>query len=137
MKNIRVYYTHSEKLNELDAIYSQTVGILDESGDNFFTHCYVENYATAFNFRGGREEIDCCTANWTSEEGGTQTAVAYNGSFAGTIAQFRAEFCGSAPTTALFKNISNGIFETPIVDTAECDSSISSNRVSIGIVPMS
>jgi len=137
MKNIRVYYTHSQKLDELDKIYSQTVGILDESGDNFFTHCYVENYATAFNFRGGREVIDCCSANWTSEEGGTQVAVAYNGSFAGTIAQFRAEFCGSAPATALFKNVSNAIFETPIVDMAECDTAISNNRVSGGIVPLS
>ena len=137
MKNIRVYYTHSSKLDALDSIYSQTVGILDESGDNFFTHCYVENYATAFNFRGGREVVDSCTARWTSEEGGTQIAVAYNGTFASWMTQFRAEFYGSAPDTALCKNISNGQFETPIVDMAECDTFAPSNRVNGGTVPLS
>ena len=136
MKNIRVYYTHSQKLDELDSVYAQTVGILDEAGDNFFTNCYVENYATAYNFRSSMTVIDSCTANWTSEEGGKQVALAYNGWFSSVITQFRANFCGSAPQTALFHSINNGTLETPIVDMSECDAQIPSDRIRDVIIPI-
>ena len=135
MKNIRVSYTHSEKLNELDKIYGQTIGIQDLSGSNFFYHCTAENYATAFSLNPYISVLDSCTARWTSEEGGTQTAFAFLHAMNVCPSAFRAEFFGNAPTTTFFTGSGNGKFECPIMNVGLCDNKPSSSYLRDAILP--
>ena len=136
MKNIRVYYTHSEKLDALDRIYDQTIGIQDLSGDNFFYQCTVENYATAFSLRPTTSTYDACTARWTSEEGGIQTAYAFTSSFYTCGSAMRAEFYGSAPSTAFATGSGAGALESPILNNSICDNKTYQNFLRYAVVPL-
>ena len=135
LKNMRVYYTHDERLSQVNAIYDQTIGIQDTSGDNFYTQCYVENYATAYSLRAQSDTLDACTARWTSDTGGVQTAFS-SSSLRSCVSEFRACFSGTAPRAAFFKGSGSGAFESPIFKKSLSDDKTYESYVRYGIVPM-
>jgi len=120
MKNIECYYTHSSKLDKLDAVYGETVGILEgENSGNWYYDCYVENYATAFKLHGGLSVVDRCHAKWTSSEGGTQTMFhVIRSDMALILGNCKAEFFDKTSTNAFLLGGSSGPggIEAPMVN---------------------
>ena len=106
LRDIRIYYTHSEKLtNTLDKKYQNTKGIWELCGGNFVYHCYVENYAVAYTF-AGNTVVDSCSAVWTSSEGsGTKERVAFVGPV--RISNCEARFFDKTTTNIYARNITS------------------------------
>jgi len=120
-RNIQVYFTHCEKTSKL--IYANTVGIDEIEQGNFYYHCYVENYATAYSLNGTMEIVDNCRAKWTSNAGGVQTAFVTKQAFNSCFSNVRVEFFDASTTNMVFvpKNGGNGTFESPMITNSLCD----------------
>ncbi|MBQ7597091.1 MAG: hypothetical protein IJU56_00750 [Clostridia bacterium] len=74
--------------------YKGSCGFVEESTNNLFTHCYSDQFQTAFKITGsGRSIYDNCTAFWWSGEGGNCTGFKVgNSNFNATVTNMRMDF---------------------------------------------
>ena len=136
-RNIQVYYTHAEKTSKI--VYSTTVGIEEIGQGNFYYHCYVENYATAYSLNGTMEIVDNCRAKWTSNNGGVQTAFKTKEAFNSCFSNVRVEFYDSSTINTVFspQKSGSGKFESPMITVDLCDNKLGETWIRNTVIPLS
>ena len=135
LRDIRVYYSTTPKMETLDKVHSRTVGIEETCGGNFIFYCYAENYATGIKVNGGTTSIDSCKVVWTSSEFKNQTAYAAFNNFNVYMSSCSAQFTSGATTKYINANMSGKRIEAPIVNSA-CTDTNYKTYVKYGVVPM-
>ena len=85
-RDVRIY-------NTLDNFYSNTKGF-EETGhqNNFYYHCYVQDYEIAYKLLGSTNIVDSCTAKWTRAIGSQTMFKMKTGT---NVSACRAEFFGN------------------------------------------
>ncbi len=139
-RDIRIYFTAQDD-HAITKMPDNLVGIHDTNNDNFYLHCYVENYAIAYKIQSSSNgTIDGCKAAWTQKTGKKQIAFASNGgNLNATLSNCSAMFY-SADTTNYFIDpaaCGNGVeIEMPVVDESLLDDTTFKNKVKGNIIPI-
>ena len=123
--------------------YASTIGIYETGQGNFYYHCYVENYATAYSINGTMEILDNCIAKWTANKDNNDTAerhIAFqtHQAFNSNFASVRVEFFDATANNIVLNTQAggNGKFESPMITTGLCDSGLAGAYVKYGIIEL-
>lgn len=140
-RNIQCIYTHSDNINSRMP-YAQTIGIYETGQGNFYYHCSVENYSTAYNLNGTMEIFDNCRAKWTankvSDKSEKHIAFVTTSKFNSCFSNVRVEFFDATTDNIVFnaKDGGNGKFESPMITTELCSSQLAGGYVRHGIISL-
>lgn len=132
-KNIYIYNTLTT-----DMEYGYTVGIRAQGNgnDNWYSQCYVENYAVAYQLTE-RTIISDCNAKWTSGQCNTQTFITVDQPVI-AIGGCRAEFFGADARCAFLNTQNtkaNKIISGCSFDESLCDDKTYLNYIKTNIIP--
>ena len=72
--------------------YANSCGFLDEGGNNFYSFCYSDQFATGFQTGGGHVVYSDCFCWWYSKKGGRHTAFKSTGKFNAVVSNMTAGF---------------------------------------------
>ena len=100
------------------ADYEQSVGFLDEGGNNLYDYCYSDQFCTGFRTTGDQKNVYVgCFAYWYSGEGGVETCFQADGRFNSTVTDMRIGFSENTKNCVLKTGkIGCGVFDRPVVD---------------------
>ncbi len=114
LKNIHpLYYSGYEN-------YDESVGFLDEGGDNLYDYCYSDQFCTGFRTAGYQKNVYVnCFAYWYSGEGGRETCFRADKEFNSTVSNMRIGFSDNTKNCVLKTGgLGCGVFDDPIVDVS-------------------
>ena len=105
LRNIHPLYT----INGYDrGEYATSCGFMDESGNNFYSFCYSDQFAIGFQSKGGHIVYTDCFCYWYSNKSGKHTVFKSTGKFNGVVSNMTAGF-----------NERNAAEENVVLDAAE------------------
>ena len=124
--------------------YPQTIGIYETEQGNFYYHCYVENYATAYSINGTMEIFDNCKAKWTANKDSTtensevHTAFVTTSAFNSCFSNVKVEFFDATAKNVVFnaKAGGQGKFESPMITLDLCDEKIPGAYLRFDPIPL-
>jgi len=130
-RNISVVRTDAATFN-----YAGSVGIIEDREGNVISHCYVENYETAYSFWGWLDIVDSCRAVWTKRLGAERAFVIDRGCHV-DLWNVRADF-SDAGTNVFFKaNGGSGGLYAPMFDENLCSDTTYRSYLKDSVVPLS
>ncbi len=98
--------------------YEQSVGFLDEGGDNLYDYCYSDQFCTGFRTAGNQKNVYTnCFTYWYSGDGGRETCFRADRDFNSIVTNMRIGFSDNTKNCVLKTGgLGYGVFDDPIVD---------------------
>ena len=115
--------------------YEGSVGIIEDREGNYYSHCYVENYETAYDLWGWANIVDSCRAAWTKRLGDQKAFIINRGCHV-YLCNVRADFFGSG-TNVFFKATggSGGLY-APMLNESLCSDQTYKSYVKDAVIPI-
>ena len=101
--------------------YGNACAFRDHSGDNWYNHCYSDQYGVGYRVLGGGKSVfDSCRSYWYSPKGESHTAFRADGAFNCILNNFSAGFKRSDEMNNVFLAVGEaggkGVINNPLVD---------------------
>ena len=134
------YLRYIHPLYSLDYTdYENACAFRDHSGDNWYNHCYSDQYGTGYRILGnGKSVFDSCRSYWYSPKGKNHTAFRADKAFNCILNNFSAGFKRDEGMNNVFLSVGEsggrGVINNPIVNESLVNDDTYKSYVRGGIV---